>query len=175
MTAVKLAILGLGMLSCAGLARAADNKTHGFLQRTHMDPDGAKARYVLFVPHTYTGEKATSVIVFLHGSGETGSDGERQAQTGLGPAIRKHEKTFPSIVIFPQSQKRTWRADSGDARRALDILAEVEKEYKVDPKRIYLTGLSMGGMGTWSLALAHPERWAAIVPVCGRGDPKKAE
>jgi predicted peptidase len=66
-------------------------------------------------------------------------------------------------------------ADSPDAQRALSILAEVQKSYKVDPKRIYLTGLSMGGFGTWSLATKYPDRWAAIVPICGRGDPKQAE
>ena len=54
------------------------------------------------------------------------------------------------------------------------IVAEVEKEYKVDPKRVYLTGLSMGGFGTWSLAIKDPTRWAAIVPICGGGDAKQA-
>jgi len=57
---------------------------------------------------------------------------------------------------------------------ALAILDEVQKEYKVDPKRVYLTGLSMGGFGTWSLAAAHPTKWAAIVPICGGGDPASA-
>ena len=82
---------------------------------------------------------------------------------------------FPFIVVFPQSQKRTWKADSDDAKRAMSILAEVQKSYKVDGKRIYLTGLSMGGFGTWSLAAAFPERWAAIAPVCGGGIPSTAE
>ena len=54
------------------------------------------------------------------------------------------------------------------------MLAEVQKEYKTDPKRVYLTGLSMGGFGTWSLAAKYPEKWAAIVPICGGGDPKNA-
>src|SRR5262249_6046448 len=69
---------------------------------------------------------------------------------------------------------RTWRADSSDGERAMRVLDVVMKQYKVDPKRIYLTGLSMGGMGTWSLAVKHPDKWAAIVPICGRGDPKQA-
>src|SRR5205085_12098941 len=84
-----------------------------------------------------------------------------------GPAIKKQEKTFPFITIFPQSQKRTWQAGTPDADRALAILDEVQKEFKVDEKRVYLTGLSMGGYGTWSLAAKYPERWAAIAPVCG--------
>ena len=55
------------------------------------------------------------------------------------------------------------------------ILADVEKEFNTDKKRTYLTGLSMGGYGTWSLAAAFPDRWAAIAPVCGGGDPKSAD
>ena len=59
--------------------------------------------------------------------------------------------------------------------RARDILEEVEKDYKTDKKRVYLTGLSMGGFGTWSFAAAHPKRWAAIAPICGGGSVKDAE
>jgi predicted peptidase len=93
---------------------------------------------------------------------------------GIGPAIQKHEKDFPFLVVIPQSQKRTWQAGSADADRALAILDEVAKEYKVDPQRVYLTGLSMGGFGTWSLAAKDPGRWAAIAPICGGGNPNDA-
>ena len=127
------------------------------------------------MPHDYKGDKEYPLILFLHGSGETGTDGKKQTKVGLGPAMRKQEKTFPFFVLFPQSQKRTWKADSKDAKRALAILDEVQKEYKIDDKRLYLTGLSMGGYGTWSLAAKYPDRWAAIVPVCGGGDPDQAQ
>lgn len=147
----------------------------GFHNLVIKDADGSEAKYVLFVPHNYKPEEAAPLILFLHGSGETGTDGKKQAEVGLGPAIKKMEKTFPAFAVFPQSQKRTWRAESDDAKRALRILDEIEKKYKIDSKRIYLTGLSMGGYGTWSLAVAHPNKWAAIVPVCGGGDPKQAE
>jgi predicted peptidase len=161
--------------SLAAPARAADTPRHGFLERTHKDADGSEARYQLFVPAGYSGEKPYPLILFLHGSGETGSDGVKQTTVGLGPAIRQREKTFPFFALFPQSQKRTWKADSDDARRALDILAEVQKEYQIDAAQIYLTGLSMGGAGTWSLAVAHSDRWAAIVPICGGGVPDDVE
>jgi predicted peptidase len=111
--------------------------------------------------------------MFLHGSGSTGDDGKKQV-SGISAEIRRKEKEFPAIVVFPQSQKRSWRADSEDGKRAMAILAEAEKNYKVDDKRVYLTGLSMGGFGTWSLAAAHPDKWAAIVPICGGGDVKSA-
>lgn len=168
-------LLSLGLILGVSLVCRAADPEHGFLDRVFKGSDGSEAKYVLFVPHDYKGDKAYPLILFLHGAGETGTDGVKQTKVGLGPAIRKQEKTFPFIVVFPQSQKRTWQAASDDGKRAMAILAEVEKAYKVDPKRVYLSGLSMGGYGTWSHAAAYPDRWAAIVPVCGGGDPKMAE
>jgi len=171
-----LALACGGLLLASGAALAADTEgKHGFLNLVYKDADGKEAKYILFVPHDYKGDKAYPLILFLHGAGETGTDGEKQAKVGLGPAIKKHEKTFPFLAVFPQSLKRTWQADSEDGKRAVAILDEVEKNYKVDAKRVYLTGLSMGGFGTWSFAAKYPERWAAIVPICGGGNTEKAE
>jgi predicted peptidase len=156
-----------------GSLHAGTEKT-GFVHRTYHAKDG-DAKYIVFVPHDYKATKEYPLILFLHGSGESGSDGEKQAAVGLGKAIRDRSEKFPFIVIFPQSHKRTWKADSDDARNALAILAEVQKHYKVDSKRIYLTGLSMGGSGTWSLAAAHPDRWAAIAPICGGANPETVD
>jgi predicted peptidase len=155
------------------LAARADDPKVGFLDRVHKSGD-KEYKYVVFVPHDYKGDKEYPVILFLHGAGEKGTDGKKQAQTGLGNAIKKEEKKFGFITVFPQAE-RGWGANSDDAKRALDILAEVQKEYKTDSKRVYLTGLSMGGFGTWGLAAKYPEKWAAIVPICGGGDPKSAE
>jgi predicted peptidase len=155
---------------------AAHEKKHGFLyHQTHQGPDGRTAEYVLFVPHDYTGDKPSPLILFLHGRGESGRDGRKPVEVGLGPAIKKQEQSFPFLVIFPQSQEYTWHAHTADANRALAILGEVEKQYCVDPSRIYLTGLSMGGFGVWSLATNFPERWAVLAPICGGGSPLRAE
>ena len=182
----------LALIALAGAfvpaMHAADKDATGFLNLIHKDKDGKEAKYVLFVPHDYKGDKAYPVILFLHGAGETGTDGEKQAKVGIGPAIKKNEKTFQFITIMPQSQNRSWLADPDDAKwtgfgktgkantadadRALAILDEVKKNYKVDDKRIYLSGLSMGGYGTWSMAAKYPDKWAAIVPVCGKGNPE---
>jgi predicted peptidase len=181
MIAVRLlALAGAAVLVLVPLAaarsRAAAEPSKGFLNRVHKDADGKESKYVLFVPHDYTGDKAYPVILFLHGAGERAGGQKQPVEVGIGPAVKKREKNFPALVIIPQAQTRgNWQAGSPDAKRALDILAEVEKEYKVDDKRVYLTGLSLGGMGTWSLAMAHPDKWAAIVPICGRGDTSKAE
>ena len=159
--------------ACLVAAPAEAGEKAGFLNKVFKG-DGGEAKYIVFVPRAYTGEKEFPVILFLHGAGETGSDGVKQAAVGLGKAIRDKKEDFPFIVVFPQSQKRTWRAGSDDADRALAILEQVHKDYKTDRKRVYLTGLSMGGFGTWSLAAAHPDRWAAIAPICGGGDTKTA-
>ena len=155
-------ILACVMILAPALAQAQTET--GFIAKTH---EGAK--YKIFVPHDYKGDKEYPLILFLHGSGESGDDGEKQAKQGLGNAIGKHEKTFGFITVFPQSRKN-WNAGSEDGKRAMAILDETIKAYKVDASRVYLTGLSMGGFGTWSFAAAHPTRWAAIVPICGGGD-----
>jgi predicted peptidase len=158
-------------------ARADDATKTGFQTLTYKDSDGKEVKYVLFVPHDYKGDKPFPLILFLHGSGETydGKNEGKQAKVGIGPAVEKQEKTFPAFVLMPQAQKRNWRADGEDAQRALDILKAVQKDYKIDDKRLYLTGLSMGGFGTWSMAAKYPDKWAAIVPICGGGNVKDAE
>jgi len=176
MTALKWPALAACLLLALTLAPArADDKTKtGFLDLVHKDADGKEAKYVLFVPADYKGDKPYPLILFLHGSGETldaeGKNLGKQAKVGIGPVVLKQEKTFPAFVIFPQSQKRTWNADSEDGKRAMAILEAVQTEYKIDDKRLYLTGLSMGGHGTWSFAAAYPDKWAAIVPICGAAD-----
>jgi predicted peptidase len=175
MSFTKWTAVAVGGLLCLAVARsrAGGRGEHGFQHRVYKDADGTESKYVVFVPQDYKGDKEYPVILFLHGAGETLGGSKQPVAVGIGPAIKKREKTFPFIVVIPQSHKRTWKAGSADANRALAILDLVCKQYKTDPKRVYLTGLSMGGYGTWSLATANPERWAAIVPVCGGGDPKQ--
>jgi predicted peptidase len=167
--------LGLAFLVVVSGAAAADKEERGFIEKVYKDAEGNEAKYWVFIPHDYQTDKTYPVILFLHGGGESGTDGKKPLRAYLGPAIKKQEKTFPFIVVWPQSQKGTFRGDSPDAKRALAILDEVMKAYKVDPKRQLLAGGSLGGYGTWSIALHYPDRWAAIVPICGGGDPKQAD
>jgi predicted peptidase len=169
-------LLPLFVLCFAAVRVRAGDNTTGFVNKVFKGDKG-DSKYVLFVPHDYKGDKEYPLILFLHGAGERGEDGQKPVQQGIGNAIKfkNKEKKFPFIVIFPQcASKGNWSADGPSAKRALAILDETQKTYKVDAKRVYLTGLSLGGMGTWSLAAAYPERWAAIAPICGRGDLKTA-
>ena len=155
-----------GLILFPSVALAADTKT-GFVDKTYKNADGSESPYVLFVPLAYDGTKEFPVILFLHGSGETKGGQKMPVEQGIGPHVKRNEKTFPAFVVIPQSEKRTWQADSDDGKRAMAMLDATLKEYKIDAKRQYLTGLSMGGYGTWSHAAAYADRWACFVPVCG--------
>jgi predicted peptidase len=124
-------------------------------------------KYLLFLPEGY-GQKNQRwpLILFLHGAGERGSDLELVKKHGP-PKIVEQRKDFPFIVVSPQCPGSSWWTDEIEVLTSL--LDDVTGRYQVDATRIYLTGLSMGGYGTWSLAAAHPERFAAIAPICGGG------
>jgi predicted peptidase len=137
----------------------------GFLDRS-VTVDGTAYPYVVYVPRSYEPARRWPVILFLHGAGERGSDGLRATAIGLGSAIRFAPERFPAIVVFPQAPLQTrWLGEPVDA--ALLALDASMGEFHGDPERVYLTGLSMGGYGSWHLGLAQPERWAALVVVCG--------
>lgn len=168
-------LLALGVVMALTGSSVAAEKT-GFVDKVFKNEDGHESPYVVFVPHNYDGTKEVPVILFLHGAGETKGGTAMPIQQGIANHIKgKREKTFPAITIIPQAETRGWQAEGPNAKRALAMLDATMKEYKCDPKRVYLTGLSMGGFGTWSVAFHHPDRWAAIVPICGGGDPKGAE
>lgn len=120
--------------------------------------------YLLHLPPGYSRKQRFPLILFLHGSGERGSDIRMVAHQGLPRYIEDHPE-FPFITVSPQCPEHsTWFTH---ANAVLLLLDEIIKRYAVDPARVYLTGLSMGGYGAWYLGSEHPERFAAVVPVCG--------
>lgn len=126
--------------------------------------NGREFPYVVYVPDDVT--RPAPVILFLHGAGERGSDGIRQTLVGIGPVLRSHPERVPAIVVMPQAPTdERWLGDPADA--AMQALDSAIEEFGGDRHRVYLTGLSMGGYGVWHLALAHPDRFAATVPICG--------
>ena len=154
------------------LALVLPAREAGFLDKT-IEYNGAQVKYVVFVPKAYNAEKPHPAILFLHGSGEQGDDGQNQVKVGLGAAIKKAEEKWNYIVIFPQKPKGRGGFMEHE-KLILDILEKTKKEYKVDEKRLYCTGLSMGGMGTWALTCKYPDLFAAAAPICGGGDPAQA-
>ncbi len=137
----------------------------GFLDRT-ATVGGRAYRYQIYVPADYASQPSWPAILFLHGAGERGDDGLLQTNVGLGAAIRQNASRYPAIVVFPQVPRDSqWVGTPADM--AVAALQQTMREFHVDPRRVYLTGLSMGGHGTWYVAYRHPELFAAIVPICG--------
>ncbi len=136
----------------------------GFLNRA-VTVAGLEYRCQIYVPLGYTMDRSWPVILFLHGVGEGGHDGLLPTEVGIGSAIRRHAERFPAIVVFPQARAgcRGWRGDAAVA--ALRALDRAVAEFRGEPQRLYLTGLSMGGSGALRIAARNPGRFAAVVPV----------
>jgi predicted peptidase len=123
-------------------------------------------RSLVYLPEDYqTGRgRRWPLLYFLHGAGERGTNLSLVAKHGP-PKLVADKNEFPFILVSPQCPSgQIW-----DDTALIALLDHVMAKYQVDPRRAYLTGLSMGGYGTWSLGLKHPERFAAIAPVCGGG------
>ena len=165
----------LGTLLClAGLsASASEPQSAPSLQvPKHFEAQirvTARFDYLLFLPTDYAASKQRwPLMLFLHGAGEAGTNLASLKTLGP-PKIVESRPDFPFILVSPQSPVRGWNPDKLNA-----LLDEVIRKYRVDKDRVYLTGASMGGSGTWALAAEHPEKFAAIAPLCGSGNPADA-
>lgn len=157
--------------------------------------DGVSTKYALYVPPDYAPSTSWPLIVFLHGVGERGEDGLQQTRVGIGPAIRSNPERFPCLVLMPQclpthfwpsgrsevevqdAVSRLGRPSNTDvsAGQIRDALDQVKAKYNVDPDRIALTGLSMGGFGTFQFGAENVDEFSCLMPICGGGDPSLAE
>lgn len=151
-------------------AKAADEQP-GQQAKTFEKQISVKLDYLLFLPEGYSNDsdKKWPLMLFLHGAGERGSDVNKVKVHGP-PKIVQTKKDFPFILVSPQCPANSW----WKPYELIALLDQIQKDYKVDPDRVYLTGLSMGGFGTWELASQNPQRFAAIAPICGGGNPASA-
>lgn len=124
-----------------------------------------RLNYLLYLPDDYdVSEDDYPLLLFLHGMGERGDDLKKIKTQGL-PARLEKQHDLPFIVVAPECPLESWWDFHLDT--LMSLLDVIVKEQRVDTRRIYLTGLSMGGFGTWGLASLHPDRFAAIAPICG--------
>ncbi len=139
----------------------------GFLNRI-LTMNGVSYKYQVYLPENWNPREKWPMILFLHGSGERGSDGMDETQVGLPNAIRSHPERWPFVVVMPQDPyyHHYWTDPDIMAMAVSAFDAEV-KEFNGDPQREYLTGLSLGGYGTWEIAKNYPNKFAAIAPVSG--------
>lgn len=167
---LNIAVLLVGAAALTSPATSAAEPTAGQkpceLDRTIR----VQMKYLLALPKDYDQKESWPLLLFLHGSGERGDDLNLVKKHGP-PKLIEAGKDFPFIVVSPQcpAGNRGWQAHELAA-----LLDEITEKYKVDKDRVCVTGLSMGGYGTWSLAAFSPDRFAALVPICGGGDPNTA-
>lgn len=150
---------GLLLLFCFyGSILRAQQTAQKFIQET---------QYLLYLPDAYSADTVQRwpLMIFLHGSGERGNDLEKVKTHGP-PRLIAAGKKYPFIVVSPQAPP----SGGWETETLHHLLASIKQQYRVDNDRIYLTGLSMGGFGTWALAMKYPQEFAAIVPICGGGD-----
>ena len=172
----------LAICMCAGTfkqtsAQVLKKDDLAFRKQVYTDKQGNKMPYRLFVPANYDPGQKYALIFWLHGGNGRGSDNLKQISGGNENGT--HVWTTPAnqaqlraLVLAPQCpEERFWSEPetngiSPQLQMALDILASVQKEFSIDPDRIYLAGQSMGGLGVWALLQSQPDRWAAALVLC---------
>jgi predicted peptidase len=147
--------------------------------------DGKTLPYRLLKPLNYDPKEKYPLVVFLHGAGERGDDNDKQLLHGVPEFLTaENRKDYPCFLIAPQCPEGKkwvdvdWSAESEvqpkepseSMRLTLGLIDQMQKDYPIDAKRIYVTGLSMGGYGTWDVIARKPDLFAAAVPICGGGD-----
>jgi predicted peptidase len=158
-------VLSIVTLACALTAALQAQRPTGFLDRT-VTEGALTMKYEVYVPNTYDGHHSLPVILFMHGSGERGSDGLKQTQVGMPAQIRLHRDWFNAIVVMPQCpDDSVFRGVV--ARAAYEAFEKSVKEFHGDRERLYVTGLSMGAYGVWQQIVDHPGVFAAAVAVSG--------
>ena len=175
------------LCTLAGVAKAQDWKAM-LEKRTFTDKDGKTLQFRLLKPDNYDVKEKYPLVLFLHGAGERGKDNDRQLVHGVAEFAKPESlKKHPCFLIAPQCPTgQGWsdfmakkaspsKEQSDPGRLAVELVAAIQKEFSIDPKRLYITGLSMGGYGTWDIITRNPDLFAAAVPICGGGDPAQAE
>ncbi len=156
------------VIAFAGSVPAAVQTQNKLVVKSKRELD---VKFLLYLPegHTTKSKKKWPLIMFLHGAGERGDNLDRVKVHGP-PKLVEQGKAMEFIIVSPQCPRETiWNDEL-----LITLLNDVVKRYNADETRLYLTGLSMGGYGTWSLGLTHCDRFAAIAPICGGGDFIKA-
>lgn len=165
---VAAMLAALMLLSASGVSAAGKVTPESFERKVTLTVSGS---YLVYLPPDYDpkAEKRWPLMLFLHGAGERGDDVQRVKIHGPMKVAESRPEGLPFIIVAPQCPAEQWWDKKLEMLNAL--LDKIQEDYRIDPDRIYCTGLSMGGFGTWALVSEHPERFAAAVPICGGGNP----
>lgn len=178
--------------SLAGLfpVSAAEDIYSLFDAKVFTASDGLKLNYRIYLPKDYSKDKEYPLVLFMHGAGERGSDNKTQLMGIQHSFNNSNSRIYDCIVIAPQCpldkkwvNVSTWYdcnystdaiPETPHVKAVVELFEETKKAYSVDLDRVYGTGLSMGGFATWDMAIRHPDMFAAIIPLCGGADNRKA-
>ncbi len=175
-------VLRLAALAAVGMvaaeASANPEVVWRYEARTYGDGQGHEIPYRLFIPDDYEPSRQYPLILYLHGSGTRGKDNVYQITDDCGPDMLTRpnvQKTHPSFVVAPQAppdaQWGFYYGDAGPVELAVGIVRELQREFSIDAQRIYVTGYSMGGLGSFYFIDRYPDLFAAAVPLAGGGSP----
>lgn len=168
-----ISILLAWIIAWAFTAQAA--ALNDFQPREDTGAKGEKMSYLLLPPKNYNAAQAYPLVLFLHGSGERGTDNKSQIvhDNGILQWVTPANQTkYPCFLMAPQCSAGDW--DAGKRAHLRDIIKKLAKEFHLDPQRLYITGLSLGGAGTWFSVMDKPDFFAAAVPMSGWGNPGTA-
>lgn len=179
------------LLLCAQ-AWAGEVDPSAFQKRVYQDAAGKKLPYRIFIPKDYSPEKKYPLVLFLHGAGERGTDTDKLFvhKSCFVWATPENQAKNPCFVVAPQcpeddkwTRVENWNvpvyrqpeAPTEALRLVMELVPALQREFSLDADRLYATGLSMGGYGTWELLNRRPGLFAAAAPICGGVDETKAE
>ncbi len=178
----------LAIFLCLGKAEA--QVTDPYQQKTYLAKNGTEIPYRILYPAGFDPSRKYPLVLFLHGAGERGNDNRAQLVHGSSLFLEKQAQ-FPAIVVFPQCPKdRYWSSvkidrskpknrfeydyestsETPELSAVMELVKDLGRKHRIDRSRMYIMGLSMGGMGTFEAITRHPRTFAAAVPVCGGGD-----
>lgn len=157
------------LLSMIGglLSSAASGDKKGTLESRTATVESNDYTYQIYVPAALKNAQNPPVIIFLHGIGQRGAGGFVPTTGAGGLMVHHYFGQVPAIILLPQCRAGSYWSDQVMDEMVIKSLAQTVEEFKADEKRIYLTGASMGGYGVWHLAHAYPNKFAALVSICG--------
>ncbi len=156
-------------------AQTVDEIYNKFIKRYHTS-QGTTLPFYLFIPANYNPQIHYPAVLCLHGSGERGDDPSAVKKNSMATvwARNSNQTRWPCFILVPQCPTNGWWTNLNIELAVIDMMDSLQFEFSVDTNRLYITGLSMGGYGTWDMIVRYPSLFAAAVPMNGGGDPSKA-
>ena len=156
---------------------ASIDRTDMMEARVYTDPAGTTLPYRIYAPESAGEVQRLPLVLYLHGAGERGGDNRAHTKKNSVMQTLLNDENlvkYPCVVLAPQCPEDGWWTDDSNIAALAGLLEQTKAAHPIDPARVYITGISMGGFGTWAMLALYPEQFAAAVPICGGGEPDSA-